>query len=89
MRKLSSKVFFFPKSLSTSRADFAPRLKASKATTPDPENKSKKVKPLRSPRMENIDSLILSMAGRMTPGGQATMRPRRRPPVILMTIPPG
>ena len=45
-------------------------LAASIATQPEPEKRSRKDMPSSGPRIEKRLSLILSIAGRMIPGGQ-------------------
>ena len=57
------------------------------AIVPEPENKSRKVLPVRSPRIANTDSLILSMAGLITPSGHFVNLPFNAPPVILIKPP--
>jgi hypothetical protein len=54
------------------------------AIQPEPENRSRKDNPPISPRMENMDSLIRSMAGRIMPFGHFTVLLRYLPPVILI-----
>ena len=54
------------------------------ATQPEPEKRSRKEHPVRSPRIEKRDSRILSMAGLISPGGQTTCLRTYFPPVIRM-----
>ena len=79
----SRSIFRFRGSFSTASMYVAPREAASRAIIPEPEKKSRKEEPERSPRMAKIDSLILSIAGRMTPPGTFTCLPDKLPPVIL------
>ena len=67
--------FFFIKSFYTSTTGSAPRDAASMPIIPEPMNMSRKERPSMFPSMENTDSLILSMEGRMTPLGHRTWRP--------------
>ena len=66
----------FLRSFSTTTTGDAPREAASIPTTPEPAKRSRNEVPDKSPRMANIDSRILSIAGRMTPGGQLIRLPR-------------
>ena len=84
MATFSSTVFTLILSFSHSSTWAAPLETASIAIVPEPENKSKKDFPDKSPRIEKTDSRILSIAGLITPSGHFIILPFNVPPVILI-----
>ncbi|MPN31149.1 hypothetical protein SDC9_178623 [bioreactor metagenome] len=74
------------RSISTRWMVEAPREAASMPTTPLPENRSRNEQSSKFPKMANNDVRILSMAGRISPGGHLTVRPQYMPPVILIAV---
>ena len=77
-----------PRSFSTRTTGRAPRDHASSPTSAEPLKRSRNELSSREPKIEKIDSRIRSIAGRMIPGGQYTVRPRNAPPVILIHVSP-
>lgn len=74
-------IFFL--SFSTRHIGYAPREKASRAHVAEPENKSKKECPVKSPNIAKTDSRNLSILGRISPGGNSVRLFVSVPPVIL------
>jgi len=79
-----SKTGNFFLSFSMHTTGFAPRDAASSPIIPEPEKRSQKEKPVRSPSTANTDSRIRSMAGRIlrSLSGILTIRPLYSPPVM-------
>ena len=80
----SSTVFTFILSFSHNSMSVAPLEAASIAIVPEPLNKSSQDFPVKSPIIAKTDSLILSMAGLITPSGHFIILPFNFPPVILI-----